>query len=234
MLVCLAGCSPAGRVEPVRLCNSHLGPLTIAVAPALNQSGSSDFDPHRFADVMASELGYAEDVAVIPVSRVLAVLAAQGLARIESPAHALEVADLVGADALLVFAVTEYDPYDPPRIGISAQLYGRRPGTDGGRVDPVHLSREASLAASTPEASATRPLAQTQRVFDASCGSVAGEVREFARRRGAEGSPYGWRKYLVSQQEYMRFCSYATLSELLGGPEQAVAAGGKPQEVRTP
>ena len=133
----LVGCGGSRvRVEPVRLVNRELGPLTVAIAPALNLSGSRDFDANRLADIMAGELAHADDVAVIPVSRVLQVLAVQGAGRIESPEHALEVARLVGADALLVFAVTDYDPYDPPRVGISAQLYGTRPGAGGGGRGP--------------------------------------------------------------------------------------------------
>ena len=94
--------------------------MTIAVAPALNLSGAADFDPSRFADLMASELSYADGISVIPVSRVLGVLAAQELEKVESQAHAHELVRLLGADAILVFAVTEYDPYDPPSIAISA------------------------------------------------------------------------------------------------------------------
>ena len=240
-LVLLSTCLLAGcvtnrvRVEPVRITNRDLGPLTVAVAPALNLSGSGNIDPNRLADIMAGELSHADDVAVIPVSRVLQVLAVQGAARIETPEHALEVARLVGADALLVFAVTDYDPYDPPRIGISAQLYGTRPGAGGGGVDPVHLSRQARLASSSEEAPAPRGLlAQTQRTFDASHHFVAARVRRFAEQRGAGGSPYGWRKYLVSQQDYFRFCSYATLQALLGGEDEPAGAGGAAAEEGTP
>ena len=222
----LGGCSSAKRVEPVTVANSTLGPITIAVAPALNLSGSADFDPDRFADLMASELSYADGVSVIPVSRVLGVLAAQGRGEVESASHALEVAALLGADAVLVFAVTEYDPYDPPSVGISAQLYGARPRSRDGALDPVALSRQASLAASSASASPQRLLAQAQRVFDASHESVAVGIREFAAARGAEGSPYGWRKYVVSQQHYIRYCCHATIQALLNAQGESVLGGG--------
>ena len=49
LVVCLlCGCG-AKRVDSIRLANDTLGPMTIAVAPALNVSGSSDFDPNRVA-----------------------------------------------------------------------------------------------------------------------------------------------------------------------------------------
>ena len=48
------------HVGRVRVENRSLGPMTLAVAPALNVSGSADFDPNRFADAMAVELGYVD------------------------------------------------------------------------------------------------------------------------------------------------------------------------------
>ena len=224
----LAGCGYEKRVEPVLVANKSLGRMVIAVAPALNLSGAADFDPNQFADSMASELSYVEDVSVVPVSRVLGVWSVQGVEGIESPQHALELVGLLGADAILVFAVTEYDPYDPPSIGISAQLYGTRPGPGGGAVDPVALSRQAGSATAAASAPRWRILAQTQRVFDASHASVVREIRDFARYRSAGESPYGWRKYVVSQRDYIRFCCHATIQALVSGRDDPVlAAAGR-------
>ena len=154
----LPGCSFQKRVEPASIANSSLGSMTIAVAPALNLSGSADFDPDRFADLLASELSYAEGISVIPVSRVLAVLAAQGRSGVESPAHALELVGLLGADAILVFAVTEYDPYAPPSIGLSAQLFGKQPGTSGKPPSQrVVRKQRQSDSLPKPKACLTRP-----------------------------------------------------------------------------
>lgn len=211
----LSGCHSGKRVQPVTVANPALGPMTIAVAPALNLSGSADFDPNRFADLMASELSYVDGVAVIPVSRVLGVLAAEGSSGVESPDHALELTKSLGADAILVFAVTEYDAYEPPSIGISAQLYGTRPGPRGREMDPIALSRQATLAASKERPVSQRLLAQTQRVFDASHESVVADIRRFAKRRSGDASPYGWRKYVVSQRHFIRYCCHATIRTLL-------------------
>ena len=233
--VWLVGCHGGKRVEPVSLANPTLGPMTIAVAPALNQSGSRDFDPNRFADLMAGELSYAEGIKVIPVSRVLGVLAVQGLDRVESPTHALELADLLGADAILLFAVTKYDPYDPPSIGLSAQLYGSRPGAGGGTLDPVAFSRQTGLVVSRAPADSRRPLAQVQRVYDAAHGSVVQDIQAFAELRDGEASPYGWRKYVVSQQHYIRYCCFATVRALLRGEAGESGNGEKsPNAVGTP
>lgn len=218
----LVGCRGSRRFEPVTIANPTQGSMTIAVAPALNLSGSPDFDANRFADLMASELSFAEGISVIPVSRVLGVLATQGRQHVQSPTHALEVAGLLGADAILVFAVTEYDPYEPPSIGISAELYGARPWMRSGAPDPQALSRQAQLSSAPVRSPSRRLLAQNQSVFDASHESVVADIQRFALLRGADASPYGWRKFTVSQQHFIRYCCHASIRALLGAMAEPV------------
>ena len=119
----------------------------------------------------------------------------------------------------------EYEPYDPPRVGITAQLYGVWPGPRGCPVDAVALSRQATLAAS---GDTTPPglLAQAQRVYDGAHGAVVKRVKAFAEQRGAGDSAYGWRKYLVSQQCFIEYCCYATLRALLSVQDDSVLAVG--------
>ncbi len=224
------GCIGRRPIQPAFLPNGLLGFATVAVAPALNLSGSTDFDPNRFADLMASELSYAEQIRVIPVSRVLGVLAAQGRDTVESARHAGELADWLGADAILVFAVTEYDPYDPPRIGISAQLYGKRPRPGIELAGPVDTPSRFRPDGVPPEQPSVHVLAEAQRVFDADHAGVVAEIRSFAYRRSAGESPYGWKKYVVSQEGFTRFCCHATIDFLLNGrrpPERLANRGGR-------
>ena len=47
------------------------------------------------------------------------------------------------------------------------------------------------------------------------------EVKEFAAHRKGRASPYGWRRFLVSQQDYIRFCCSATIRVLLNGRREA-------------
>lgn len=206
------GCSTRRHIEPLTIANPFLGPAGVAVAPAVNVSGSNDFDPNRFADLMASELGFADRVTVIPVSRVLGAMALQGRDQVTSPQQALDLAELVGADAILVFAVTEYDAFDPPRIGITAQLFG---------VTPWH-----QLGEPPPDQQRGQLLAQTQRVFSAAHADVVQEIQQYAAQRDADQSPFGWQRYVVSQQHFIRFCCHATIRSLLSGDRSAVVARG--------
>ena len=218
-----AGCGDAS-IEPVRVANEEWGRLSIGVGPALNFSGSTAFDPNRVADLMASELSFVDRVDVIPLSRTLAVLAREGSTRIESPEHALDVARQLGADAMLLLAVTEYEPYELPVVGIAAQLYGVPRGRPRDRLDPTRVAREGSPASEFTGAGEFGLLAQSERVFDASHAAVAYRIKEYGRLRGADGSPFGWRRTIVSQTDYLRFCCHETLRALMEPDVEDVAA----------
>ena len=52
------------------------------------------------------------------------------------------------------------------------------------------------------------------------------DIRAFARLRDGGDSPFGWRKFMVSQQDYIRFCCFVTILELVGGRDDPQLAGG--------
>ncbi len=208
----LVGCSQSEeRLESQGYSQVPLQTM-VAVAPALNFSGSPAFDPVKVADLMASELAGTPGVGVIGVSRVLAVLADQGVDQVQSPDHAIAVCERLGADAIVVFAVTEYDAYTPV-IGLAAQMYGKRGPREG--FDPVATSRMARPFAVTDARQSARPWAQSQHRFHAEHEATRQAVVGYAKHRQAGGSPYGWRKYVASQEWFLRFCCHTVAADLL-------------------
>lgn len=194
----------------------HDRPQVVAVAPVLNLSNSSDWDPLKVTDIVASELQSFPGVVVIPVNRTLATLTLMGRDAVATPQDALELARELNADATVVTAVTEYSSYDPPIVGILMQWYATARHTPMSGLDPVSASREA--AEITPAAAATdniAPLVQVQRVYNAADHALLDDVRSFAASRGGHDSPYGWRVYLKSQELFLRYCSWATIRPML-------------------
>jgi hypothetical protein len=224
----LAGCSLCQHEKPeVADIIAFPGGNVIAVAPALNFSGSSAFDPVVVGDLMASELETIPGVKAIGVNRVMAVLAEQRVGRIQSPQHAVAICDRLGADAILVFAVTEYDPYTPV-VGITAQLYTRY-----FRAEMLSGSagRQPGIPATAPaEDLPIRPLAECQRVFNATHKRVQNAIREYADKRSEGESPYGWKKYVASQQLFLRFCCHAVARDLLTQPVEGYSVAQAREE----
>ena len=156
------GCIGRKPIEPAFLPDGLLGFATVAVAPALNLSGSTDFDPNRFADLMASELSYADHIRVFPVSRVLGVLAAQGPLHSESARHARYLAQWTRADASLSLRGPEHVPYHAHRHGMPAQLYGKRPRPGIELAGPVDAPSRFRPDGVPPEQPSVHVLAEAQ------------------------------------------------------------------------
>ena len=170
------GCATDGKTNGRRWVAEVPRRVIVAVAPAMNLSGTTAFDPVQLADLMASELTQIE--------------------------------------AMLVFAVTEYDPYEPPVVGLTLQLYEPLP-TGPDSLEKAGSKGEPPAAGSTGPAD-VRPVAQLQRVYDAAVRSVRDRLRRFAGGRDDADGPWGWRKYLVSQRHFLRFCCHEAANELIG------------------
>ncbi len=192
----------------------YAGPQrTLAVVPAINLSGSTDFDPVVVGDIMASELTQIPGMQVVGINRVLAMMAELRMTELRGPDDALALAANLGADGILVFAITEFDPYAPPVVGIAAQLYGIETGFRA--FDAVSTARSPTEKPVASIGGNNGLLAECQYVFDGSQDATAQRVRDFADRRRADQSPHGWRKFLVSQRHFIRFCCHEVAADLL-------------------
>ncbi len=201
--------------------------ISLAVGPAINLSGSTDFDPISLGDLMASELTQLSGVRVVGVNRVLAMMAELGLRELQSPEDVFELADRLGTDGVLVFAVTEYDPYDPPVMGLSAQVFLLERANGAEWFDPVTTSRSATAEPWSMTSGGPGPQAEVQRVFNGAHDATASQVKHFAKYREAERSPLSWRKYLASQQHFFRFCCHSVARELVDKVQYASSLAGR-------
>lgn len=210
LVVLASGC--AHRDAETAVCNPYPLNMTFAVAPVLNFSGENYFDSLRAADLLASELTYLQGVNVLPVSRVAAYLAAQGKVQIESPAHALAVADAVGADAIWIAGITEYDPYTPV-VGLAIQVY-MVPHTPSAGLDPFVAERLAQPISLHSMTDASLPRDQVQMVYNGTHANVADAVKRFADPRKGSDSPLGWKEYLKVQSLFLRFCWHDAIERI--------------------
>ncbi len=222
--LCLAAClvlsAAAGcvRVERrgERLVNTLPGVRTVVVAPMMNLSTTPHVDMVAATNAFASELAQVEGLTVVPVGRVYQYLVQQERATVGSPEEARALAAVFGADATIVAAITEYDPYNPPRVGMAAQLYrSSSAGADGAAFDPVVAGRSAAEF-SLDDADRRRPLDQVSRIFSARNRDVETLARLYARDRLSDESPHGWRRFIVAQDEFVRLVSYGIIREMLG------------------
>jgi hypothetical protein len=187
-----------------------------AIAPAVNLSGVEDVDPILQADLLYQQVQQVKGITAIPVNRVAEVYASLRLRQVQSVDQATIVCDLLGADALVVPTVTAYDPYDPPKMGASIQVFAkpghyRRPEL----VDPRALSRSATPGKT--ESIPTEPtFDQAVGMFDAANGSVRQKLFAYAKGRADPKGPLGQKEYLVHMDRYSGFVWHELVTQVIG------------------
>jgi hypothetical protein len=102
------------------------GMTTVAVAPFVNLSAERVVDGRRFALAYHAELQKIPGYQVIPVGVTEQAMVDLGI-DLDGPDDALKLAKALGADAIVVGAVTDYTPYYPPRIGLQVSWYAPEP-----------------------------------------------------------------------------------------------------------
>lgn len=216
-LAASAGCSQRppqyGVEEPLYLAASKRE--VWAIAPALNLSGQREVDPLLQADMLYQQMQQVNGVTVVPVNRVAEAYVGLGIEKVTSAEQAALVCDVLGCDALVVPTVTAYDPYDPPKLGASLQMF-RKPGSFArpAGLDVRELSRMATPA---PDESlpAKSSFLQAVGMFDAANGSTRDALFRYAAGRNDPLGPLAAREYLVSMDRYCGFVYHQLTEDLV-------------------
>lgn len=218
VLVLLNGCASHHQVTRVYH-SPYPQPKTFAITVFRNLSGSDDVDVMAVTDAFYAELKRADATSfqVVPVNRLLAVLADLGLENVKNPADSGALADALGVDAIIVGAVTQYDPYFPPRLGMTVQLFLRdkndRPRTDAKHVDPRKLA-QAGVNFELNVAEPVKPKTAVDRIIDARDDQVVARLKEYAATKRTNTGPAGWKKYATTQN-YPYFVAHEIVGEML-------------------
>lgn len=231
-LAALAGCSffsGEKKAKPIPIEFSLESPYstvrTLAVAPAINLSPSRDFDPLTVSDTLFAEMQQVRDLNVLPLNKTLLAMRRLGVRDINDPKTAQKIAEMLGADGLVIPAVTAYDPYNPPTIGMVLQLY--TPASDPLRNDlppDAPLSSPQTLhsnpanpvvIADANPAGPAQPVSQVSAVFNAGNQTVLEELHVFASGRADYDSALAERAFLLDSDRYLRFVCHAMVRRLM-------------------
>ena len=208
----LAGCNRRIAL-PKNYASPYPATKLWAVVPFANESGTTVPDPMRVADQLTQQLQQVEGVDVLPVNRVIEAMAAQQFDEVTTLTEAHALMDMLQVDGLLVGSITAWDPYEPPKIGISVQLYSRRRGKDR-----VLDSRQLTAATSGNQLPTVhqepRPIAQVSDYFDAANGDILRRLQQYAYGRTPTDAPAGWRRYLLDMDLYSEFVSHELMRRL--------------------
>lgn len=125
----------------VGVTNPVAGLTTVAVAPFFNLSQERGVDSRRFSLAYFTELQKTPGFQVIPLGVVEQTMFDHRL-EMNNPVDVLRLSQLLGADAVVVGAVTDYSPYYPPRIGMQVSWYSPKPWTFYPGIPTDEFARE--------------------------------------------------------------------------------------------
>lgn len=235
-LLTLASCKDQPKPGAEPLSSPYGGRRVWAVAPLRNESGTLEVDPLRMADHLARHLQNAANLDVLPVNRTLAAMEALKLARVATPGDATLLMDTLGADGLVVGSLTAYDPYDPPKIGMSLALYQNPRVERGSGLDVRKLSRSPTELPGPGSVTTRQPVSVVSAHFDAADPLVRQKIQRYAYDRGSSShrdeqwleNPFdrgdqGWRLYRISTDLYSEFVTYVMSWRLLRAEAQRLA-----------
>jgi hypothetical protein len=214
----VAGCSshpkPYGQEGQLFLPGTKR--LVWAVAPTVNISGVSQVDPLLHSDLVFQEMQQVHGLTIIPVDRVVEVYATLKIDKVESQSQAYAVCDLLGCDGLIVPTITAYDPYDPPKLGASLQLFAKSgTSTQLPRLDPHELERSPTPGNLDTMPRPTTGMVQVVGLYDAADGTVLDRAKDYAKGRSDPNGPLGPDEILLSMDRYCGFVYHELISQLL-------------------
>ena len=221
LLVLIGGCSlpPRPLEEPRRFPTPYPAIKTWAVMPLRNETGTTQADGTAMADRLTQQLQQVEGIRVLPVNRVLEAMAATEITAIDSVGKVNQLMGVLGVDGLLVGTLSAWDPYEPPKIGVTMQLYSRDVAQHEA-PDTRRLTR-AATDASLPGVRTTRqPIATVSHHFNAADGDTLRYLQHYAHGRVPPDSPAGWRRYLLSMDLYSEFVSHELMRRLFAAEWQ--------------
>lgn len=99
---------------------------TVAITPFINHSSDQTLDGGQFAEAYFNELQAVRGFDVIPLSVVERAMLENNIA-LEGPEDARRLAQILGADATVIGAITDFSPYYPPRCGLRVEWYAANP-----------------------------------------------------------------------------------------------------------
>ncbi len=231
-LLLLGGCAAKQPAGSDALVSPYQQGRIWAVAPLRNESGSLQADGLAMADRLQRQLENASNIDVLPVNRVLRAMELLEMSFVETPADAARLMQTLGCDGLIIGTITAYDPYDPPKLGLSIELF------DGGRaamldeLDVRQLTRAATGDQTHPYATgSSRTTAKNDGVasgvsayFDAASADVRNKLQVYGSNRGGpDWHADGWHKYRISMDLYSEFVTYVMSWRLLHAEKQRLS-----------
>ena len=126
ILICGCGILPQAVQQP-QIHNPFPQLTKVAVAPFFNLSAEPTVDGRQFGEAYFAALQSIPGFEVVPVGVVEQAAKAHNI-QLNGPEQARQLAQILGVDAVVIGAITDFSPYYPPRCGLQVEWYAANPG----------------------------------------------------------------------------------------------------------
>lgn len=116
----------AGCVHEYRAFNPYPNIHKVAVAPFINLSNHPSVDGRHVGTAYYAELQKVPGFEVVPIGVVETAMRQHGLT-LSGAGEAQQLARILGADCVVVGAVSDFTPYYPPRLAMQIEWYAADP-----------------------------------------------------------------------------------------------------------
>jgi hypothetical protein len=124
----LSGCSLLPHSAHLPMLHNPYPQLSkIAIVPFFNQSSEKTVDGRQFALAYFNELQLIPGYEVVPLGVVEGAMR-DGQITLRGPDDVRRLAQVLGVDAVVIGAVTDFYPYYPPRCAMRVEWYAANPG----------------------------------------------------------------------------------------------------------
>lgn len=198
-----------------------------AVAPLNNESGTSAADVMQISDALVAKVQEVRGVACIPMNRTLLAMRRLGMSRVTTPSDAVKLAEALGVDAIIAGSITAYDPYEPPKIGLTLGLFQRpaRVMEDDRSPEAIRLLTKAGREREVKQSAfGIQPKSVVSSMYDARSHETLMQVRRYAAGRVDGNSPMGWRSFTMRTGLFIEFASAQAIGELLDAERVRMAS----------
>jgi hypothetical protein len=186
---------------------------TIAIAPFTSEV--MPVDGLLFGNVFATELVKCKGFEVIRPLAVITKIRELDL-KIVSIRDVINLAQSLGADAIIVGSVTDYDPYFPPKIAISIQIFRVKEVIHSAEEINKIIQRASWKPYPLSEDDIKNLVVALERVFDAHNEQTRNEVEIYAMAQGSQETAFSkGEEFLRIKEKFWQFASCQMIFEIL-------------------
>lgn len=195
------------------------GEVLWAVIPPRNESGVSLVREDMIGDAIVAAVQGVRGVRCLPINRSLEAMRVTGIREVTSTNEAMQLANTLGVDGIVVGSITAYDPYNPPVLGLALAVYAQPGAMEPEQdlsLDPFALSMAfTDYGRFDSTKFAGDPVSAVSEHLDARDHAVLMDLQRFARGRSDNNSALRWRVYTASMELYTRFVAHHTVGRLI-------------------